>query len=204
MKKLWIILLAVFAIIFGATIGLVIYTSNKNDERASIENKIEEISEKVTDECTEEYEQLEREAKLGLEANSSDEKISPNCLMTLKRYYSECGHTTNEYIDIPEELINKSQEELKEKYQDWDIQEFYPTQIVFYKEFEGSCGQHFVLRDNDGKLTVYKINENKQEVIYEVTDIDIDYLTETDKIEIKNGIRVNGIEDLNQLIENFE
>ena len=32
----------------------------------------------------------------------------------------------------------------------------------------------------------------------------IDYLTETDKIAIENGIRVNGLEELNQLIEDFE
>ena len=32
----------------------------------------------------------------------------------------------------------------------------------------------------------------------------VDYLTETDKVEIQNGIRVNGIEELNQLIEDFE
>ena len=30
------------------------------------------------------------------------------------------------------------------------------------------------------------------------------YLTDTDKIEIQKGIRVNGIEELNQLIEDFE
>ena len=71
-------------------------------------------------------------------------------------------------------------------------------------EFNSNCGQHFVLRDVDGKINIYKINENNEEELYEKTEISVEYLTETDKIEIQNGIRVNGIEELNQLIEDFE
>ena len=48
------------------------------------------------------------------------------------------------------------------------------------------------------------INENNEEELYEETEIAIDYLTETDKVNIQNGIRVNGNENLNQVIEDFE
>ena len=43
-----------------------------------------------------------------------------------------------------------------------------------------------------------------QEEVYEKTEISVEYLTETDKVEIQNGIRVNGVEELNQLLEDFE
>lgn len=206
MKKSWIIVLIVVIVVFGIITGIAIYEKNKKEinKKNIIVNEINEISEKVTDECTEEYENLEEQAKIEIETNSSEEKISPNCILTLKRYYKECEHLINEYIEIPQNLVNKTQEELEIEYPNWEIKKYSSTEIVLYREFDSNCGQHFILRNDDGKITVYKINENNEEEVYEKTEISIDYLTETDKIEIQNGIRVNGIEELNQLIEDFE
>ena len=203
MKKSWIIILIIAFIIVGIIVGVCIFNKNKNLKNSIIENEIKEISEKVTDECTEEYEKIE-EAKLEIEANSNEEKISPNCLLTLKRYYNECSHLINEYIDIPQSLVNGTQENLKEEYPNWEIEKYSSTQIILYKELDSSCGQHFILRNDEGKITIYRINENNEEEKYQKTEIAIDYLTEADKIEIQNGLRVNGIEELNQLIEDFE
>lgn len=204
MKKSWIILLFVVVIIIGIIAGLAIYNKNEKSQNNIIENEINKISEKVTDECTEEYEELERQAKLDIETNSSEEKISPNCLITLKRYYNECQHTINEYIDVPQNLVNGTQEDLEKEYPNWEIQKYSSTEIILYREFDSNCGQHFILRNDNGKITIYKINEEMQEEVYEKTEISVEYLTETDKVEIQNGIRVNGIEELNQLIEDFE
>ena len=204
MKKSWIIILALLIIIIGIISGLAIYNKNEKSKNNIIENEIDTISEKVTDECTEEYEELEMQAKLDIETNSIEEKISPNCLVTLKRYYNECQHTINEYIDIPQNLVNGTQDDLEKEYPNWEIQKYSSNEIILYREFDSNCGQHFILRNDNGKITIYKINEEMQEEVYEKTEISVDYLTETDKVEIQNGIRVNGIEELNQLIEDFE
>lgn len=204
MKKSWIIILILAIIIIGVIAGFGIYNQKKNSKNNIIKNEINTISEKVTDGCTEEYEELEEQAKLEIETNSNEEKISPNCLITLKRYYNECQHTINEYIDIPQDLVNGTQEDLKKEYPNWEIQKYSSTEIILYREFDSNCGQHFILKNDNGKITVYKINENNEEEVYEKTEISVEYLTETDKIEIQNGIRVNGTEELNQLIEDFE
>lgn len=204
MKKSWIIILVVAIIIIGIISGLAIYNKNEKSQNNIIENEINKISEKVTDECTEEYEELERQAKLDIETNSSEEKISPNCLITLKRYYNECQHTINEYIDVPQNLVNGTQEDLEKEYPNWEIQKYSSNEIILYREFDSNCGQHFILRNDNGKITIYKINEEMQEEVYEKTEISVEYLTETDKVEIQNGIRVNGVEELNQLLEDFE
>ncbi len=204
MKKSWIIILFIMIAIVGIVSGVAIYGNRKQAENNIIENTINEISEKVTDDCTEEYEEMEEEAKLDIETNTSEEKISPNCLVILKRYYKECNHLLNEYIDIPNDLVNGTQEDLQLNYPNWKIEEFSSNKITLYKEFDNSCGQHFVLRNDNGKITVYKINENDEEEVYEKTEIAVDYLTETDKITIQDGIRVNGVENLNQLLEDFE
>ena len=204
MKKSWIIILVVAIIIIGIIAGLAIYNKNEKSQNNIIENEINKVSEKITDECTEEYEELERQAKLDIETNSSEEKISPNCLITLKRYYNECQHTINEYIDIPQNLVNGTEEDLKKEYSNWEIQKYSSNEIILYREFDSNCGQHFILKNDNGKITIYKINEEMQEEVYEKTEISVEYLTETDKVEIQNGIRVNGVEELNQLLENFE
>ena len=106
-------------------------------------NEVNAVSEKVTDECTEEYQRNE--------TTSQDEKISPNCLMILKKYYKECDHTINEYVDVPQDLVNKTEDNLKKEYPYWNIEKFSSNEIILYKEFDSNCGQHFVLRSNEGE-----------------------------------------------------
>ena len=204
MKKSWLIILVLAIIVIGIITGVYIYNRNKKIGKNIVDNEMNIVSETITDECTEEYGKLEEQAKLEIETNSSEEKISPNCLITLKRYYDECQHTINEYLDIPKDLVNGTESDLQKEYPNWEIQKYSNNEIILYKEFNSNCGQHFVLRDVDGKINIYKINENNEEELYEKTEISVEYLTETDRIEIQNGIRVNGIEELNQLIEDFE
>lgn len=202
MKKVWIIGLIIAIIIIGIILGIFIYNKNVNNNKQSsiVKNEINIVSEKVTDECTEEYQNIEKE----IETDSQEEKISPNCLLTLKKYYEECNHTINEYVDIPQDLVNGTEEDLKNEYPYWQVEKYSSNDIILYKEFNSNCGQHFVLREDNGKITVYKINENNEEEVYENTEISVEYLSETDKIKISEGIRVNGIEELNQLLEDFE
>lgn len=202
MKKVWIIGLIIAIIIIGIILGIFIYNKNVNNNKQSsiVKNEINIVSEKVTDECTEEYQNSEKE----IETDSQEEKISPNCLLTLKKYYEECNHTINEYVDIPQDLVNGTEEDLKNEYPYWQVEKYSSNDIILYKEFNSNCGQHFVLREDNGKITVYKINENNEEEVYENTEISVEYLSETDKIKISEGIRVNGIEELNQLLEDFE
>lgn len=205
MKKIWIIALICAVILLGIALGMM-YSQNKTkiSEQNIIENRSEGLSEAVTDECIEEWEEIEEEAQLELEANADEEKISPNCLIILKKFYKSCRHSLNEYTTVSQELVNKTQNELQEVYKDWKIEKYSSTEIILYREYEGECGEHYILRENDGKIAIYKRDENNKEILFEQTEIATDYLTEPDKIEIKNGIRVNGKESLNQLIEDFE
>lgn len=206
MKKSWIIILALAILIIGVIAGIAIYEKNKKEikEKSIVENEVNKISEIVTDECLEEWNELEEQSKTEIETNSSEEKISPNALLTLRRCYKECNHTINEYIDIPQSLVNKTQEDLVKEYPNWEIEKYSNTEIILYKEFESTCGQHFILKSNNEKIVIYRLNDNDEEELYQETEISTNYLTETDKMEIEKGIRVNGSEELNQLIENFE
>ena len=54
------------------------------------------------------------------------------------------------------------------------------------------------------KQRAFGESSSESEKEYEETDIYTEYLTETDKNNIQKGIYVNGKQNLNQLIEDFE
>lgn len=197
MNKTIMSIIAIIVIIGAIIIGVQICKPNKEQE--DIITKVSD--EKIEDDCTDEYQEIQEEM---LQANSTEEKISPNCFITMKKTYNKCGHTTCEYIAIPKELVNKTKEDLKEKYAGWTIDKFSDTQIVISKKEEGECGEHYIVKDKEGKVVIYKLLEDGTEKEYEVTDISTEYITDTDKINMKNGIKVNGKQELNQLIEDFE
>ena len=197
MNKTIMTIIAIIVIIGAIIIGVQICKPNKEQE--DIITKVSD--EKIEDDCTDEYQEIQEEM---LQANSTEEKISPNCFITMKKTYNKCGHRTSEYIAIPKELVNKTKEDLEEKYAGWTIDKFSDTQIVISKKEEGECGEHYIVKDKEGKVVIYKLLEDGTENEYEVTDISTEYITDTDKINMKNGINVNGKQELNQLIEDFE
>lgn len=62
----------------------------------------------------------------------------------------------------------------------------------------------YILRAKNNIINVYYINENNEEILYKVTDISIEYLPEEDAKNLEQGIEVKGIQNLNQLLEDFE
>ena len=200
MNKTIIILIAILVTLFAVILGLEIYL-NDNPQVSEIENTNSiDLAEKVTDECTEEWDIISQNI---VETNSSDIRLSPNCSITFKRHYTGCEHTTNEYTNIPEELVNMDKETVQEKYADWNITKFETNEVIMEKNLEGECGEHYILRDIDNTIIVFKV-ENGVEQEYERTSISTEYLPETDKITFRDGLKVNGKEKLSQVLEDYE
>ena len=63
---------------------------------------------------------------------------------------------------------------------------------------------HYLLKDVYGYIEVYYLDEDKNEYLYEKTDISTEYLSEEDIDDLKVGIEVVGIEALNKMLEDFE
>ena len=158
------------------------------------------ISEVIEDECTEEYEA----SKNATVVSSTEEKVSANAILILKKYYKKCDHTINEYVELPQELVNMTEEEVQEQYEDWEVIGFEKGKVTLYKEFEDVCGEHFKLKVEDGKVVIYIVNNDGTETVYERTNISSEYLTETDLINMQDGLEIYGKEELNQIIEDFE
>ena len=193
-----IIIVSVLLVIIIAIITDIISSKNKEEENVSESNTY--ISEVIEDECTEEYINEQNATSV----SSTEEKVAANAILILKKYYTQCDHTINEYVELPQELVNMTKEEVQEQYPDWEVIGFEQGKITLYKEFDDVCGEHFKLRVEDGKVVVYIVNNDGTESVYEKTNISSEYLTETDLINMQDGLEIYGKEELNQIIEDLE
>lgn len=198
MNKFIIILLSVVVIIASIITAVVIY-NGEDEEQAKV--SIKNIEENTTNTLNN---TINSDNQNVIETNVKEVRISPNAFITFKEIYEGCGHTKVDFVEVPQDFVNLSEDELKDKYSDWNIEKFTDTDIVLSKEFNGSCDEHFIVKDVNGVVTVFRIKEDNTEEEYQVTDIATEYLTDTDKLEMEKGIRVNGKQNLNQLIEDYE
>lgn len=200
MRKTIVISAIIVLFILGIIIGIILIKEYANSDKGKIAE--EESNQEIYNTIDQRKETIQ-EDMLVEETNAEEEKISPNCSITFRRHYNDCGHILEQYSSVPTELVNKTEEELQQYYDGWIIQKFSKNQIVLYRDFDSECGEHYVLKEKDGKVAIY-IKVGDVEELIEETDIATEFLTETDKIELLNGIEANGRAELNQLIEDYE
>lgn len=198
MKKYTVISLIVTAIMLGFFTGIYLYKIKQINNQ----NNTEKIAELIEDEYTKTAELINNNEVVT--TNAEKEKTSPNCVLTLKIYYNICGHLIEKKENIQEAEVNITEEELKEKFNDWEVQKFTSTEIVLYKEVNEFCNEHYLLKEQDEEIAIFKLDQNNNEIFLEKTDISTEYLTEKDLENIKRGITVYTEKELNKTIEDFE
>ena len=186
------IMLILFVLVFLASIGVgYFYLHTRNDQKKSA--KVEEnITNPKT--ITNEY----------ITTDQSEEKVSPNANLVATIYYGKCGHSKIDIEEVPREVVNLSEDEFKERFDDWKVDFFSEKQISISKEVANICPDHYIVGSADGIVNIYKMNEEGEEELYETTNIYLEYLPEEDQQKIKKKIEVIGRENLNALLENYD
>lgn len=193
-KAIWIILLMGLAIISGFFVGIRLY--NAKDSSNELANNVENISNNNL---------INNVTNIEILTSASEEKISIDTEIVEEIYYTECDHLIRATKRDIKNLVNMTKEELARKYPDWEIKEFSSERVVLYKEEQDFCNEHYLVKDVDGYVTVYSMNNNDKIIEQaEVTEIETRYLTETDQEDLKEGIKVYTEQKLNKLIEDFE
>ena len=62
----------------------------------------------------------------------------------------------------------------------------------------------YIAKAEDDYIKIYYINNKNKKILYKVTDITIQYLGKEDVEKLNKGIQVKGLQELNQLLEDFE
>lgn len=193
---------AIIVLIMGLTIGIgyAIYSESKN----KIDN-MDIISKKELAENLNEIENSNVENTVSsVETSIQDNKISPNAMIIKKIYYQECDHLIRKNEDIPEELVNKTEEDVKEMFPSWEIEEYSPTQIILYKTSSGNCGEHYFVQEHNGVIGIYTTDKYGVKTFKEDTEIPTQYLPETDIKNLKAGVEIIGYTKLIEFLEDYE
>lgn len=196
MRKFWIIMIIIVVLlVLGGSIGIYIYnlknTSNKNSVKAK------ELADELKKTLVEEEQNT-------VSTSSKNIKISHNSIVVKNTLYKICNHEIRQTEAIPVELVNKEEKDIQQYYKDWEIKKYSPTEVVLYREKDEYCDKHYVLRENNGVIAIYKIDDNNKETLRENTQIQTKYLPEIDLIKLKSGIYAIGEEELNSILEDFE
>lgn len=99
-------------------------------------------------------------ALAAISANTSEVKISPECKLDFKTLYTVCGHTIETFETVSDDLVNLRADEFQAKYPDWQIQSFSSDEVDLYKETDDYCHQHYMLKDVEGYIGIYNLDEN--------------------------------------------
>lgn len=197
MKKSWIIALFIIILLgIGSIVGIYAYQRQATKDSNSSQNR---------QLATQEEEYINHEIAENIVSTSSvEEKISPNCTIIEKQYFTGCDHIIRTIKDVPEEYINATKEKFAKGYKDWKIENFTTNQINIYQEKEGFCGQHYLIKEHNGVIAIYLVDEEGKENWKEDTEIQIMYLPEQDIEQIRQGIMVIGNTELYSILEDFE
>ena len=195
MRKGYIIAIAI-ALLLLLGIVFAVFTNNRDNTLDS--NMIE-------DKQLAEGQDINNSTVNTVETSSEEnDNILHTASIIKKTYYKGCDHLIREIEDVDVELVNKNEEEVKEKYPDWELQGYSREEIVLYKEVEGFCNEHYVLKVHNGVIGIYTVDQNGNETLKQDTEIQIQYLPEIDIENLKKGIYVIGDEALNSALEDYE
>ena len=202
MDKKWIISIIV-TIIIGLILGISIafFTERNRNETEGTEFVDEkELAGRLNGQTTN---NLSDEMNV-IETSAQENLVSPNAIIIKKTYYESCDHLIRKVEEIPENLVNKTEQDIKAEFPDWNLEEYSPTQITLYKSVSGNCGEHYFVQEHNGVIGIYTTDEYGVKTLKEDTEISIQYLPEEDVNNLKAGVEIIGHTKLIEFLEDYE
>ena len=124
-------------------------------------------------------------------------------------YYLECKESESKSKIIYGTTMDKVKEDEKKEQEQkglvYSIKGESNTKIIYTREVEGKCPNHFLVKISAGTITIYRVkDEEKLEVYTTLDDINIQNVRDELKQKIKVGTYINSREELNRFIEDLE
>ncbi len=200
MKKSTIIILVCIAIVLGMVGGIAYAIIDRSNLQEAQINEIRKFNELVES-------NIIKENKINddiVATSNSEVKLSPNAYIIFEKHYIDCGHTIIEKHQISDNEVNKDEEYFKNAYSDWKIEKFSSDEVKLYKEFQGTCNEHYIITVDDENIVIYTVDDDGNRTLVEKTDIPVAYLTQEDIELLKKGISAYGQNELAKKLEDFE
>ncbi len=192
----------VVGIFSGYYIGSRKISEKPNSQIENTENNLNNL-EKISDN------DLRLDDDKNYETGSVDgEIIGPNTIIEYRTYYTECKHEIIETSNPEKHIINMTKESfegfIKSNHPKWDVEDFSHEKIIILIEKNHLCQNHYVIGEKNGKIAVFRIDENVERVLDQIyNDAPISLLKEIDQEKIIKGIVTDSKEELSDKLEDY-
>lgn len=124
-------------------------------------------------------------------------------------YYLKCKESDSKSKMIYGTTMDKVKEDEKKEQEQkgliYTIKGESNTKIIYTREVNEKCPNHFLVKISAGTITVYRVkDEEKLEVYTTLDNINIQNVRDEIKQKIKEGTYINSREELNRFIEDLE
>ncbi len=131
------------------------------------------------------------------------EKITPNTNIIYRYYYEKDEKTIEENKKPEYYMINMTEDTLKNKMEDWIVEEFSGKKVILKKSIKGKSPYYFVIGEKDGFIAAFYKNGIDDLRLRELTDTSINRLPKEEQEKIKKGIVVYGEEEMIKILEDY-
>ncbi|SHH14381.1 hypothetical protein [Tepidibacter thalassicus] len=121
--------------------------------------------------------------------------------------YIKCEDISVKEENIPDTLVGFNKKKLEEyvkfKYPEWRLISFSEKGVELFREIDSYCDKHYEMKEENGYIAIYKYDENGNKNLVEKTEFSIKSLPSIDQEQIKAGLVLDSLEELNQRLEDF-
>ncbi len=176
---------------------------NINDSPRELHNSSETQVHKTGEEDL----QKEQEPESNVSIANPNQIISDQIKLIWKTYYTKTRDTIINEGKLPTGFTGKSfyelEDYLKENYTDWEVRKFNQDFVELYRAIDGVSPNHFIVREKDGYIVVFQLDDKGHEMFFKQTDVSTDFLSDIDRKKLKEGIIVKGIDGVEQILEDY-
>ncbi len=130
-------------------------------------------------------------------------RITADTRMVYQYFYTEDMITKEQAEPSPLFLQGLNMKELQSVYNGWQIVSFSDEKVILRSQINGRSDETYIIGEDDGYLAVFYEDAEKNICLQERTDTPLSALSADDAMQIREGLRVLGEENLAKLLSDY-
>ena len=130
-------------------------------------------------------------------------RLTADTRMVYQYYYTEDMITKEQSEPCPLFLQGLDLAELQSIYNGWQIVSFSAEKVILRSQINGRSDESYIIGESEGYLAVFYEDAQKVIRLKERTDLPLSALSADDAMQIREGLRVLGEENLAKLLSDY-
>lgn len=145
------------------------------------------------------------------EVNTEDpdlsNRVKEGAVLIFNTYYVKTGEILTKEEDIPRDAVGMTISEFKTyigtKHTDYTVRSISSDYAKLFRQVNGYTPNYHVIKSDEDKIFIYVVNEDGENEFLDDTGLTTANLGESDKEKLEEGIVVETIEEVYNIIEDF-